>query len=263
VTQTTSPTETALQAALAALAALPIADPLEVGDRITDPSALTFDGVAVTARFTGGSNGEVLVAVERPVSEALQNSALGALDLTAALGPALEAAAATVGTVTVGPGQVLDVQPALDALLTKPNAAVIPLLHEGNVRAVVGISIADTQETNTVHTLPQYPSAAEVRGAPTAATALGAQQIRRGLDLLRDVHMEVTAQIGATRMTVNELLSLTDGAVVELDRAAGAPADLLVNGHLIARGEVVVIDENFGLRITEIVVGDETGPSPL
>jgi flagellar motor switch protein FliN/FliY len=71
--------------------------------------------------------------------------------------------------------------------------------------------------------------------------------------MLRDVAMEVTAQIGSTRMTVSELLNLADGAVIELDRSAGAPADLLVNGHLIARGEVVVIDENFGLRITEIV----------
>jgi flagellar motor switch protein FliN/FliY len=68
--------------------------------------------------------------------------------------------------------------------------------------------------------------------------------------------MEVTAELGRTRMSVRELLSLTPGAVIELDRAAGGPADLLVNGRLIARGEVVVIDENFGIRITEIV-----GPS--
>ena len=54
-------------------------------------------------------------------------------------------------------------------------------------------------------------------------------------------------------MSVRELLSLVPGAVIELDRAAGGPADLLVNGRLIARGEVVVIDENFGIRITEIV----------
>jgi flagellar motor switch protein FliN/FliY len=54
-------------------------------------------------------------------------------------------------------------------------------------------------------------------------------------------------------MTVRELLSLSPGAVVELDRAAGSPADLLVNGTLIARGEVVVVDEDFGIRITEIV----------
>jgi flagellar motor switch protein FliN/FliY len=54
-------------------------------------------------------------------------------------------------------------------------------------------------------------------------------------------------------MTVRELLSLTPGVVVELDRMAGSPIDLFVNGTLIARGEVVVIDEEFGVRITEIV----------
>ena len=77
---------------------------------------------------------------------------------------------------------------------------------------------------------------------------------RRGsLELLRHVAMEVTVEIGRTRMTVGELLSLHPGEVVELDRAASAPADLLVNGTLIARGEVVVVDEDFGLRISEIV----------
>jgi flagellar motor switch protein FliN/FliY len=65
--------------------------------------------------------------------------------------------------------------------------------------------------------------------------------------------MEVSAELGRTRMNVRDLLSLSPGVVVELDRAAGSPADLLVNGRLIARGEVVVIDENFGIRITEIV----------
>jgi flagellar motor switch protein FliN/FliY len=76
---------------------------------------------------------------------------------------------------------------------------------------------------------------------------------RGSLDLLRHVAMEVTVEIGRTRMTVQELLSLHPGEVVELDRAASAPADLLVNGTLIARGEVVVVDEDFGLRISEIV----------
>jgi len=62
-------------------------------------------------------------------------------------------------------------------------------------------------------------------------------------------------EIGRTRMTVKELLQLTPGAVVELDRAAGSPADLLVNGRLIARGEIVVVDEDYGIRVTEIVPG--------
>ena len=80
------------------------------------------------------------------------------------------------------------------------------------------------------------------------------QRTQRGsLELLRHVAMEVTVEIGRTRMTVGELLSLHPGEVVELDRAASAPADLLVNGTLIARGEVVVVDEDFGLRSSEIV----------
>ena len=66
----------------------------------------------------------------------------------------------------------------------------------------------------------------------------------------------MTAELGRTRMTVRELLSLSPGAVVELDRLAGSPSDLLVNGTLIARGEVVVVDEEFGIRITEIVGAD-------
>ena len=80
------------------------------------------------------------------------------------------------------------------------------------------------------------------------------QRHNPGIELLHGVDMEVTVEIGRTRMTVRDLLDLTPGAVLELDRAAGSPADLLVNGRLIARGEVVVIDEDFGLRITEIAV---------
>ncbi len=77
----------------------------------------------------------------------------------------------------------------------------------------------------------------------------------RPLSLLHDVEMGVTAELGRRRMSVRDLLSLTPGAVIELDRAAGSPVDVLVNGTLIARGEVVVIDEEFGIRISEIVAG--------
>ena len=93
-----------------------------------------------------------------------------------------------------------------------------------------------------------------VVGATEEQVTLPDTRSQRGsLDLLRHVAMEVTVEIGRTRMTVQELLSLHTGEVVELDRAASAPADLLVNGTLIARGEVVVVDEDFGLRISEIV----------
>jgi flagellar motor switch protein FliN/FliY len=249
----------AREAALAALANLPISDPLELGEPSSDLSQLRFDGVAVTARFTGGRSGDVLIAVERALTDALQNSPLGALDVSAALAPALTAAAGAAGTVQTGPGQSLEPATALAALLGKPGAWVVPLLHEGVPRALVGIVV--TAEPASIGAQPpHYPSPEELRaGAATGAPAVRTA-IRNGLDLLRDVNMDVTAQIGSTRMTISELLALNEGAVVELDRAAGAPADLLVNGHLIARGEVVVIDENFALRITEIVA-DETAPA--
>ena len=73
------------------------------------------------------------------------------------------------------------------------------------------------------------------------------------LNLLQDVDMEVTVELGRTRMAIRELLALQPGMVVEIDRAAGAPIDVLVNGRMIACGEVVVVDEEFGIRITEIV----------
>src|SRR5579871_5289048 len=77
---------------------------------------------------------------------------------------------------------------------------------------------------------------------------------------LRDVLVELTVEIGRTRMTVGETLELRPGSVVALSRMAGDPVDLLVNGRRIARGEVVVVDEEFGLRITEIGVAE---PDPV
>jgi len=73
------------------------------------------------------------------------------------------------------------------------------------------------------------------------------------LDLLLDVKMPLVVELGRTQMLIRDILELGPGSVIELDKAAGEPVDLLVNGKLIARGEVVVIDESFGLRITEIV----------
>ena len=74
-----------------------------------------------------------------------------------------------------------------------------------------------------------------------------------GLEVLHDVALGVTAELGRAKMLVKDVLALSPGSVIELDRAAGGPVDVLVNGTLIARGEVVVIDEEFGIRITEVM----------
>ena len=75
----------------------------------------------------------------------------------------------------------------------------------------------------------------------------------KNLDLLLDVNVTISVEIGRTRMTLRDLLALGEGSIIQLDKLAGEPMSVLVNGKVIARGEVVVIDESFGVRILEIV----------
>jgi flagellar motor switch protein FliN/FliY len=229
----------ATRGAAAAAALLPSSARLVPGPVTADLAALDLPDVearAVTAKFTGGTRGEVAVIVGSDLVEALRTSPLGELDLAQAIQPALQAAAEGLGAVAVDPGQVLDALLAVETLGRVGSAVAVPLLTGEGADAVVGAVVL-----------------LGVAPAPAAATPATTTVRRNGLDLLRDVEMEVTVELGRTRMTVRELLALAPGAVVELDRAAGSPADLLVNGRLIARGEVVVVDEDFAVRITEIV----------
>ncbi len=73
------------------------------------------------------------------------------------------------------------------------------------------------------------------------------------IDLLLDVSMRVTVELGRTRMQLSQILELQHGSVVELDRLAGDPVDIFVNDCMIARGEVVIVDDKFGVRITEML----------
>jgi flagellar motor switch protein FliN len=86
---------------------------------------------------------------------------------------------------------------------------------------------------------------------PAPGGASGAAELSR----LQNVPVELAVEIGRTQMTIGQTLQLRPGSVVSLNRLAGEPVDLLVNGKPIARGEVVVIDEEFGLRVTDIVGG--------
>ena len=75
----------------------------------------------------------------------------------------------------------------------------------------------------------------------------------RGIDLLLDIPLEVSVEVGRSRILVRDLLQLQEGSLVELDKLAGEPLDLYVNSRLIARGEAVVVNEKFGLRLTDVV----------
>jgi flagellar motor switch protein FliN/FliY len=73
------------------------------------------------------------------------------------------------------------------------------------------------------------------------------------MELLLDIPLEITAELGRTRMIINDLLQLGQGSVIELNKLAGEPLEILVNHKLIARGEVVVVNEKFGIRLTDII----------
>ncbi len=73
------------------------------------------------------------------------------------------------------------------------------------------------------------------------------------LDMILDVHVSLSMEVGHTRISIRNLMQLNQGSVVELDRAAGEPLDVFVNGTLVAHGEVVVVNEKFGIRLTDVI----------
>lgn len=112
-------------------------------------------------------------------------------------------------------------------------------------------------ETGQPQSTPGAEELARVRSArfvslddePEGTTA-------QSIELLRDVEVELTAELGSARMLIKHILGLRPGSVVELNRLAGEPIDIMVNKTLIARGEVVVVDEKFAIRVVEIVPPD-------
>ncbi len=92
-----------------------------------------------------------------------------------------------------------------------------------------------------------------------AAPAPVLQSGESGLGRVRDIPLEVTVELGRTRLLIRDIMDLSAGSIIELDKIAGEPVDLFANGMLVARGEVIVIDDNFGVRVTEIITAQERG----
>lgn len=247
----------------------PTAGPLatETADVLGAPASL-----AASMRVGGSVSGDLVLLSIAELDPVLDDSAMGGLTPLSNRVRALRAAADALG---VRHGDAVEADPTDLAgdlgcalLLDGVPVAAISLRLPAPV-----VEEADAVEPEAV-AYDAVPAAEAVRepvavGAPAAAAApdagfrstvpgVGAEghgQVATRLDQLTNVQMEVTVEIGRTRMSVGELLGLAPGQVVELDRAAGAPVDLFVNGTLLARGEVVVIDEDFGFRVTEIVTG--------
>jgi flagellar motor switch protein FliN/FliY len=101
------------------------------------------------------------------------------------------------------------------------------------------------------------PAAQAAEKTAVAATSAAAQSSNRNLDLLLDIELGVTLRFGSRQMLLKDILELCSGSVVELDRRVEAPVDLLIDGRLIARGEVVIVEGNYGLRILQVATQGE------
>jgi flagellar motor switch protein FliN/FliY len=214
---------------------------------------------AVRAPFFGDVGGSIIVFVGDGLATVLSTTSPDE-SLTAALAGAVNAGAEEVMRVSGGAVSAGDpMEISASEVLSHPldgEFLVYPLL-DGNERiACIVVQIADASTPATPGAPPTAVAVHEFQ--PLETESLGYLD-PRPLSLLSDVEMGVTAELGRRRMTVRELLGLTPGSVIELDRAAGTPVDVLVNGTLIARGEVVVIDEEFGIRIAEIVAAEPMG----
>ncbi len=114
---------------------------------------------------------------------------------------------------------------------------------------------ADAMAEQAAAGVPQaaarQPVFEQLSGAKGAATA------EHDIELILDIPVQLTVELGRTRVPIKQVLSLAQGSVIELDGLAGEPMDVLVNGCLIAQGEVVVVNDKFGIRLTDIVTPSE------
>ncbi len=176
-----------------------------------------------------------------PLSQADIDAALGVVDGGAAVSaepPAAEAAAPQPDTRVDAAGKPFDAAAAMMAAAIEEEKAAAPAPAPA-------------------------PPPAPAPAPPPAAQAIPLPDLARGeepdggaarnIDLLRDVDLHVKIELGRSRMFVEDVLRLTQGSVVELDKLAGDPVDVLVNERLVARGEVLVLNDNFCVRINEIL----------
>lgn len=228
-------TATRHEAAAHALATLiPAATPVTAAP-VTGAVPSSAASAAITASFVGAISADMAVAL---LEDALPGVPAGsdpaAVSLPDVVRPAMESAAGTLGPGVLGESRTEDAS----ALFADAESAVFELAGHGTTAGWFAIR---TRENGILDS-----TAGSV--TPADREPIGAR-----LGRINGVEMSLTVEIGRTRMSVRDVLNLEPGGVVELDRSAGAPADILLNGRIIAHGEVVVVDQDYAVRITRIL----------
>lgn len=197
---------------------------------------------SVCADFTGSAEGTLYLSVGEAVAQPVT------ADHESVVTQLLEAMGVDASALEVAPFRPADDLPFLHVVVRDDEQVIgfgVSMGPEEAVPPAGGASASSAAQAYEPTPIADAVQAGGSMGAP--------------ITLLADVDMDVTVELGRANVPVRELLSLQPGMVIELDRQAGSPIDVLVNGRLIARGEVVVLDEQFGLRITEIVAAKSGG----
>lgn len=209
--------------------------PLPYGsDILTDRSAVTGKvSEAVTATFVGAVSADVaLVLLDTSSMMEAGGEASPLVSAADVFRPALESATSVLGAGVLGESRIEDAS----ALFKDAEATVYELISAGNPAGWFAIRV---REQGTA--------------VKTSATATAATESSAKLGRIHNVELGLTVAIGHKRVSVRDVLDLEPGNVMELDRSAGAPADVLLNGRLIAHGEIVVVDSDYAVRITKIL----------
>jgi flagellar motor switch protein FliN/FliY len=187
---------------------------------------------ATTATFVGARSAELALVILDPEFFADATAATPLVQISDIVFPALEAASEIFGTGVLGDAVTADVS----SLFDDEESVIFEL----------------TSATGTAGWFL-------LRLRADAAAPIAKGSIEGRLSRINEVEMALTVEIGRTRLPIREVLGLEVGTVVELDRAVGAPADILLNGRLIAHGEVVVVEQEFAVRITRILDSTQAG----
>jgi flagellar motor switch protein FliN/FliY len=218
----------------------------ETREHLDDASLKTLNPVA--AAVLGGGVASLMERLGRGIEPLESTEVSYPADATALLMMAGLSLVATPFHFT--DGAVIDSQAvllhneALEALAAGQStvaSAAAPLVSEAEMSDILsGLNIEE-----------------QVDKAPTAATSGGNDTMNANLDMVLDIRLEATARLGQIEMPISDILNLGPGSVIEVGHLVDEPIELLINDKLIARGDVVVVDEKFGLRITEIITPRE------
>ncbi len=140
--------------------------------------------------------------------------------------------------------------------MTTDNAPAAPSA-EDDMAAEWAAALQESKPETASEVATAVEQAAPASFANLAAQAANPQGAGNDLNMILDIPVQLTVELGRTRIPIKHILQLAQGSVVELETLAGEPMDVLVNGYLIAQGEVVVVNDKFGIRLTDIVTPSE------